>query len=95
MKPLYLTVALAAGLAGGVLSQYIWPLAVHAQAQSTKEIRAQSFVLEDAGGRTLGTFSVEPARPGARDASGSIRLFDERGREVWRTPLRGILPASE
>jgi len=97
VKALYLTLALAAGLAGGILSRFVGPQPVRAQAQASPEIRAQRFILEDASGRTLGTFSVEMARPGdiARGASGSIRLFDERGREVWRTPSRGILPATE
>ena len=86
----------AAGFLGGILSHYIWAPAVQAQAQTPKEIRAQSFVLEDADGRTLGTWSVEPPRPGslARGTRGAIRLFDDRGREVWRVPMRGIIPAT-
>ena len=99
MKALYLTLALAAGLAGGLLSHYIWPPAVQAQPrpQATQEIRAQSFILEDAGGKTLGTFSPETQRGGipGRGLSGSIRLFDERGREIWRSPTRSIYPATE
>ena len=100
MKALYLTLALAAGLAGGILSRYLWPQPVQAQTppSAPREIRAQRFVLEDAGGKTLGTFAIEMGRPGAlaRFASGSIRLFDGQGREVWRSPNRvGILPATE
>lgn len=100
MKTLYLTLALAAGLTGGILSRYLWPLPVHAQAQppAPQEIRAQRFVLEDAAGKTLGTFSVDAPRPGAfaRYATGNIRLFDERGREIWRSPNRGgVFPATE
>jgi hypothetical protein len=99
VKALSLTLALAAGLAGGILSHYLWPAVVQAQSrpQTPQEIRAQSFVLEDANGRTLGTFSPETQRNGIpeRDLSGSIRLFDERGREIWRSPTRGIFPATE
>ena len=95
MKPLFLTLSLAAGLAGGMLSHYV---PAQAQAQQTpQEIRAQRFVLEDANGRTLGTFAPEIQRNGIalRGASGGIRLFDERGREIWRSPTRGIFPATE
>ena len=101
MKILNLTLALAAGLTGGILSRYLWPLPVQAQAPppASQEIHAQRFVLEDAAGKTLGTFSVEAPRNGAfgrRPAYASIRLFDEQGREVWRSPNRvGILPATE
>lgn len=97
MKPLTLTLALMAGFLGGALSHSIWPQPVQAQPQTPKEIRARSFVLEDANGRTLGTFSIEMPRAGnpIRRAAGTIRLFDERGREVWRTPSLGIVPATE
>lgn len=98
MKALYSTLALAAGLLGGMLSHYVWPPLAQAQAPPPpQEVRAQRFILEDANGRTLGTFSPEAPRSGslARGAAGAIRLFDERGREVWRTPTRGIVPATE
>ena len=99
MKALSLTLALGAGLAGGLLSHYIWPPSVRAQPrpQTPQEIRAQNFILEDANGRTLGIFSPETQRNGIpqRGASGTIRLFDERGREIWRSPTRGIYPATE
>ena len=99
MKALYLTLALAASLAGGLMSHYIWPPAVQAQPrpETPREIRAQSFILEDANGKTLGIFSPETQRGGTpgRGLSGSIRLFDERGREIWRSPTRGIFPATE
>jgi hypothetical protein len=91
VRQLSLALAFAAGLAGGVLSHYVWPQPVHAQSQNPKEIRAQSFVLEDANGKTFGTFSVEAPRPRGRlTAGGSIRLFDDRGREIWNSPFNGI-----
>ena len=95
MKQLNLTLAFAAGLIGGVLSHYVWAQPVQAQSQTPKEIRAQSFVLEDADGKRLGMFSVQARRPSGREASGSIRLFDDRGREIWSNPLSGIHPATE
>jgi hypothetical protein len=95
VKQLNLTLAFAAGLAGGVLSHYVWPQPVQAQSQNPKEIRAQSFVLEDANGKILGAFSVQAPRPSGRSASGSIKLFDDRGREIWSNPSSGIFPATE
>jgi hypothetical protein len=97
VRQLNLILALAAGLIGGVLSHYAWPQPVEAQSQSPNEIRAQRFVLEDANGKTLGMMSLEAPRPGtsARGASGSVRLFDDRGREIWRNPINGIIPATK
>jgi hypothetical protein len=93
VRQMSLALALAAGLAGGVVSHYIWPEPAQAQSQNPKEIRAQSFVLEDANGQMLGIFSAE-ALPSGRGAGGSIRLFSDRGREIWRNPSGfGIVPA--
>jgi hypothetical protein len=57
---LTITVSLAAGLAGGILSQYIAPALVHAQAQAPmpKEILAQSFALVDANGKRVGALTI-------------------------------------
>jgi hypothetical protein len=62
-KNLSVTVALFAGLLGGLLTRYIAPSPAFAQnqASATKEIRAQSFTLVDAQNRTVGTFTTEPA----------------------------------
>ena len=97
MKPLSLILAVAAGLAGGLLSHYVWPQPVQAQAPAPMEVRAQRFILEDSTGKTMGTLSVEVPRSGGfvRGGVGRIHLFDERGREVWKTPVTGILPATE
>jgi hypothetical protein len=64
---LSVSLALIAGLLGGLLTRYIAPPAAFAQTQAsvTKEIRAQSFVLVDPSDRAVGTFTVEPAGPGA------------------------------
>ena len=79
MKKLNLTLALAAGLLGGILSHYavVTPIA-HAQMQTLapKEIQAQSFVLVDERGEISGVFAFDDqGRP-------IIRLFHE-GREIW------------
>lgn len=66
----------AAGLLGGAISHYVTPQLVHAQSQAPKELRAESFVLVNEKGAVLGTLSDEGGRP-------SLRLFDERGREIW------------
>ena len=56
---LTMALSLAAGLAGGILSQYIAPALVHAQTQTPmpKEIRAQSFTLVDASGNRVGALT--------------------------------------
>ena len=79
-KKLNLTLALAAGRLGGILSHYalVTPV-VHAQfrAVAPEEIRAQSFVLVDERGEISGAFAF--------DAQGRpvIRLFYQ-GREIFR-----------
>jgi len=58
--------ALAAGLAGGILTRYIAPQPAFAQDQApvTKEIRAQNFTLVDSSGRAVGTFAAgHPSGP--------------------------------
>ena len=75
------TLALAAGLLGGVLSHYLIPTPVFAQAQAPapREIRAQSFVLVNKQGTPLGLMGF--------DSNGTpvITLLDENMRTVWST----------
>lgn len=54
-------IAVAAGLAGGVLTHWIAPPRVFAQnpTPAAKEVRAQSFTLVDSDEHPAGTFSVE------------------------------------
>jgi len=73
-----LSVALAAGLLGGLISRYVSPVAAFAQAQTQREIKAQSFVLIDDQGNIVGTF-----RPSA-DRTPTVILLDRNGREIWR-----------
>jgi hypothetical protein len=87
-RTLTLTLALAAGLFGGMLSRYLAPMPVHAQAQTPapKEIRAQNFVLVNAQGIEVGLLGFNPqGRP-------VIRLLDEQGRTFWSAGQAILLP---
>jgi hypothetical protein len=78
-RTLTLFLALAAGLLGGLLSRYVAPMPVHAQAQmpAPKEIRAQNFVLVNAQGVEVGLMGFNP------QGHPVIKLVDERGRTLW------------
>jgi len=78
-----LALALAAGLLGGVLSRYVAPWPVLAQAQPAKELRAQSFVLVDDNNNLVGTFTAStPApKPGQNQ---TVVLLDRNDKEIWR-----------
>ena len=74
-----LILSFAAALLGGIVSHYVTPQVVHAQSQTQppKEIRAARFVLVNEKGLVLGTLCDEGGgRP-------SLKLFDERGQEIW------------
>jgi predicted exporter len=85
-RTLTITLALAAGLLGGLLSRQITLPSVHAQAQAKDalEVRAQAFTLVDAQGHAMGTFTLrtEPEislpLPLTR-----VVLLDPLGREIW------------
>jgi hypothetical protein len=58
--------------------------AVLADADAPKVVKAQSFVLVDTKGQTVGVFGVEKRlRSGAGPAS-VIALYDAQGRVIWR-----------
>ena len=82
-----LTMALAAGLFGGLLSRYVTPSPVYAQFQNfaPKEVRSQSFVLVNKQGATLGRIGFD------RDGKPNITLFDENGKIIWSTSERLVL----
>ena len=94
-RKLHLVVALAAGLLGGLLSRYMTPNSVHAQASAPapKEIQAQSFTIVDAQGDVIGTF--KPSMGGARGQGRTVVLVDPSGREVWRASGISIRPLSQ
>jgi hypothetical protein len=86
------TLALAAGLVGGLLSRYVAPPSAFAQdkAKVTKEVRAQSFTLVDPSDHAVGTFTFDPgplAQSGPNtipfSVGGRVILRDSNGREIW------------
>lgn len=86
---LILSVAVAAGLAGGMLSRYIAPAPVLAQNQPSvpKEIRAQSFVLVDQKGTAFGLLGFSPK------GEPVIKLLDAQGKTLWSTETFLKLPS--
>jgi hypothetical protein len=96
MNKLIILGAFAAGLVGGLASRFILPEPVQAQSTAPKQIRAQSFVVEDASGRIVGIFSANPVNPVGPTASpASIRLLDLDGNEVWRAGGRQLRPLAQ
>jgi hypothetical protein len=77
-RTLTLSLALAAGLFGGLLSRYMTLLPVLAQTGAPKEMKAQSFVLVDAKDTVVGTFKP------SSDRIPTVVLLDRNGREIWR-----------
>ena len=83
------TLALAAGLLGGLLSRYLIPTPVFAQAQAPREIRAQSFVLVNKQGAPLGRIGFDS------DGLPNITLVDENGRTIWSTKATLLMQSSK
>ena len=89
MNRMTIVVALAAGLAGGVISRYVSPAPVLAQQPPPKnaapvELRAQRFSLINPDGAVVATFTVDQPRfdPSAPNTP-SVRLTDSNGKEIW------------
>ena len=83
-QKLMLTLAVLAGFAGGVLSQYVSPMLVHAQNAPTR-VFAQSFNLVDKSGSYIGGVFV--------DGFGKIRLTvkdSESGNTFYIDPLGAL-----
>ena len=83
-RKLNLTLALAAGLLGGVLSRYITPSPVLAQTGPAKEVRAQSFVLVDDNNNVVGTFTASQRVPKPGGQNQTVILLDRNDKEIWR-----------
>jgi hypothetical protein len=102
---LTVVVALVAGLAGGLLTPYIAPPPVFAQALTirpsipapaagtpvTDELRARSFMLVDQFDHAVGSFTAEPTRGGADPSR--ITLRDANGKVIWIAGGSDIRPA--
>ena len=83
-----LPLALAAGLIGGVLSRYVAPFPVQAQAGPPKEIRAQNFVVVDDKNNVVGTFTASPPTvPGKPIQNQTVVLRDRNDKEIWRAGM--------
>jgi hypothetical protein len=86
-----IVLAMAAGLFGGLVSRYISPSAVFAQAQKAapKEIQAQNFVLVNSQGNPMGLFGFNP------QGKPIIKLVDERGMTIWTSEVPLVPGAPE
>jgi hypothetical protein len=82
---LVLILSFAAGLTGGIVSQWVTPELVHAQTQAPapKEITAQSFALTDASGNRVGELTV------SRNGRPAISLTYQ-GKTVFIDPLMAM-----
>ncbi len=71
---------LAAGLIGGIVSHYAWaqPLEAQVFTRAPRQVRAQSFVLENAQGQTEATILTTKYR--GRDI---VEIVGEDGRILW------------
>jgi hypothetical protein len=84
-QKLTLTLAVLAGFAGGVLSQYVSPMLVHAQ-NSPIRVSAQGFNLVDKTGAYIGGVAVDG---GGRI---SVTMKDiESGNSIYLTDAVGAL----
>jgi hypothetical protein len=85
-----MSLSLAAGFLGGILSHYAAPVLVHAQTQTPppKEISAQRFVLVNDAGVPEGEFGID------KDGSASIQVLDKDGRVVWSAGKTKAKPLS-
>jgi hypothetical protein len=81
-----LALALAAGLVGGILSRYLAPTPVLAQAQITnpKEIRAENFVIVDENGAPRGAFGID-----RKDGWPTLEITDAKG-HAWRARFYSV-----
>ncbi len=93
---LTILLAAAAGFIGGVLSHFVTPFPVHAQATAQQEIRAQRFLVVDNNGDVLGAFGAEvngTAQVEVKDPTGHVHWYarspyDQNGAPKKPTLLR-------
>jgi len=88
MKPLNVTLSIAAGLLGGTVSPYLLPVTpVHAQAQvlAPKIVEAGAFRLVNETGHVAGTLTINAA------GSGVITMFDNQGKAIFTSDSKPIV----
>ena len=88
MKPLNVTLSVAAGLLGGTVAPYLLPVnPVHAQAQvlAPKIVEAGAFRLVNAAGHVAGTLAINAA------GSGVITMFDNEGKAIFTSDSKPIV----
>ena len=74
-----LTLALAAGFIGGMVSQRIAPTRAYTQTQTpSPEIRAQSFVIVDQNGVPRGAFGIDK-----KNGWPTVEITDPKGHAYW------------
>jgi hypothetical protein len=77
-RKLNVGLSLAAGLFGGLLSHYVTPPPVHAQAEVVpQEVKAHNFLLVNDAGKTTGVFGIDP------DGNAQVTLLDKAGKVIW------------
>ena len=85
--------ALAAGLLGGMLSHYVTPALVHAQAPEPQpkpeivpqEVKAHSFVLVNDANKPSGVIGFD------KDGNAYLTLLDKTDRVIWSSQRRATL----
>jgi predicted ABC-type sugar transport system permease subunit len=80
-RTLALSLALMAGFLGGTLSEYITLPPVLAQPGTSRNIKAQSFVVVDDKNNIVGTFQASADRIASAP---TVILLDRNGKEIWR-----------
>jgi hypothetical protein len=88
MKPLNLTLSVAAGLLGGTVGPYLLSVnPVHAQAQvlTPKIVEAGAFRLVNEAGHVAGTLAINAA------GSGVITMFDNEGKAIFTSDSKPIV----
>jgi hypothetical protein len=88
MKPLNVTLSVAAGFLGGTVAPYVFPAtSVHAQALilAPKMLEAGAFRLVNEAGHLAGTLAIDSA------GSGVITMFDADGKVIWTSENKPII----
>jgi hypothetical protein len=88
MRPINVTLSIAAGVLGGIAAPYLLPTTpVHAQAQiqSPKIWEAGAFRLVNEAGHVGGTLTINAS------GSGIITLFDSAGKVIFTSEEKPII----